>query len=161
MVKSGEISLPDVDLEDDDSYDYVWAMVDSGAGANVARREHIPHSRRARSAPRISLTIANGDTLPNRGARVVTCYDRSGAKCDRLFYEAPVEMPILSVTELSKEGRSGSEVRFRIQDGDIIDNFTGKKCHFVKRMGVYFMRLYFPKPTGDSNNSEGFGRLVR
>jgi hypothetical protein len=162
MVKSGEIQLPDLDLEDDDEYDYIWAMVDSGAGANVARREHIPGSRRARSAPRISLTIANGDDLPNRGARVVTCYDRSGSKCDRLFYEAPVEMPILSVTEISKEGKSGSEVRFRLKDGEIIDNATGKRCHFVKRMGVYFMRLYFPKSaSNDLNKSEDVGRLVR
>ena len=58
-------------------------------------------------------------------------------------------MPSLSVTELSKEGSSGSEIRFRSVDGDIIDNESGKKCHFVKRMGVYFMRLYFPKSTED------------
>ena len=112
MVKNGEIQLPDLDLEDDDEYDYVWAMVDSGAGANVARRNHFPHSRPA-AAPKISLTIANGDALPNRGARAVTCYDRHGNKCERLFYDAPVEMPIVAVTELAKEGEAGSEVRFR------------------------------------------------
>ena len=59
------------------------------------------------------------------------CYDRSGSSCDRLFYEAPVEMPILSVTELSKEGHSGSEIRFRAKDGEIVGNATGKKCRFV------------------------------
>ena len=135
-------------------------MVDSGAGANVARRKHFPHSRPV-AAPQISLTIANGDALPNRGARAVTCYDRNGNKCERLFYDAPVEMPSVAVTELAKEGKTGSEVCFKIQDGEIIDNFTGKRCHFVKRMGVYFMRIYFPKSTGGHNRSAGFGRPDR
>ena len=164
MVKSGEIELPDLDLEEDEAYNYVWAMVDSGAGANVARREHLPHSRQTKSAPKISLTVANGETLPDHGARAVTCYNRSGSRCDRIFYEAPVEMPILSVTELSKEGNSGSEIRFRSRDGEIIDNATGKKCHCVRRMGVYFMRLYFPKSPGLNDamaRPSGFGRLDR
>jgi hypothetical protein len=152
--------LPGLDLEDDDEYDYVWAMVDSGAGANVARKDHFPHSRPA-VAPKISLTIANGDALPNSGARSVTCHDRHGNKCERLFYDAPVEMPIVAVTELAKEGEAGSEVRFRIQDGEIIDNLTGKRCQFVKRMGVYFMRIYFPKSNGGHNRSSGFGRPDR
>ena len=47
---------------------------------------------------------------------------------------------------------------FRMNDAEIIDNETGKKCNLVKRMGVYFMRLYFPKSPGDSQSSEGFVR---
>ena len=42
-----------------------------------------------------------------------------------------------------KEGESGSEVGFGIQDCEIIDNLTGKRCQFVKRMGVYFMCISF------------------
>ena len=70
-------------------------------------------------------------------------------------------MPILSVTELSKDGDSGPDIRFRSKDGEIIDNATGKKCHFVKRMGVYFMRLYFPKSSSPVARPSGFGRLDR
>ena len=44
QVKSGKIALPDLDLETDSEFEYVWAMVDSGAGANVARREHFSSS---------------------------------------------------------------------------------------------------------------------
>ena len=161
MVKSGEITLPELDLDHDDDFDYVWAMVDSGAGANVARRNQISGSRESRLAPRISLTIANGETLPNRGARIATCFDQSGTEYERTFYDAPVEMPILSVTELSKEGSSGSEVRFRIKDGEIIDNATGRKTPFVKRMGVYFMRLYFRNNAGNPTHTEDFHRLDR
>ena len=74
-VKSGEISLPDLDLETDDDFDYVWAMVDSGAGANVARRNHFPSFKPVK-APQISLTIANGDVMANQGAGEVVSYSR-------------------------------------------------------------------------------------
>ena len=157
-VKSGEINLPDLDLEHDSEYDYIWTMVDSGAGANVARREHFKHSHRV-NAPAISLTVANGEVLPNRGARSVSCYDRSGFQKTRVFYEAPVEMPILAVTELAQEGDNGSEVRFRLSDGEIIDTSDGRKVPFVKRMGVYFMKIYFPKDVnGPLSNDKRFVR---
>ena len=144
MVKSGEIDLPDVDLENDREYEYVWALVDSGAGANVARRAHFPNFTPV-EAPGISLTVANGQVLDNEGAGEVVSYSRDGNETKRIFYEAPVEMPILAVAELAKEGEFGSEVRFRIKDGVIIDNLTGRRVHFVKRKGVYFMRMYFLK----------------
>ena len=157
-VKSGEIDLPDLDLEHDSEYDYIWTMVDSGAGANVARKEHFKHSHRV-NAPAISLTVANGEVLPNRGARSVKCYDRSGFQKTRVFYEAPVEMPILAVTEFAQEGDDGSEVRFRFADGEIIDTHDGRRVPFVKRMGVYFMKIYFPKDASASvNNTERFVR---
>ena len=136
----------------------IWALVDSGAGANVARREHFKHSHRV-NAPAISLTVANGEVLPNRGARSVSCYDRSGFQKTRVFYEAPVEMPILAVTELAQEGDNGSEVRFRLSDGEIIDTSDGRKVPFVKRMGVYFMMIYFPKNVnGPLSNDKRFVR---
>ena len=97
------------------------------------------------SAPEISLTVANGDVLPNQGARAVECYDRNGSHRSRVFYEAPVEMPILAVTELAQEGDLGTEVNLRNDGGEICDVFTGKRAEVVKRMGVYFTRIYFPK----------------
>ena len=42
-VKNGEISLPGVDLDHDNDVHYVWALVDSGAGANVARKGQLPN----------------------------------------------------------------------------------------------------------------------
>ena len=58
-------------------------------------------------------------------------------------------MPILAVAELSMEGELGSEVRFRMKDGVIIDNLTGYRVKFAKRKGVYFMRLFFRKNKQD------------
>ena len=87
--------------------------------------------------------------MENNGAGEVVSYSGDGVMSKRVFYEAPVEMPILAVTELAQEGELGSEVRFRTKDGCIIDNLTGRRAHFVKRKGVYFMRLYFPKNESD------------
>ena len=143
-VKAGEIQMPEVDLDQDERYEYAWAMVDSGAGANVARRKHFRMSQRI-AAPEISLTVANGETLPNQGARAVQCYDRNGSCRSRVFYEADVEMPILAVTELAREGELGTEVNLRHNGGEICDISTGRRSEVVKRMGVYFTRIYFPK----------------
>ena len=87
--------------------------------------------------------------MPNAGAGEVTSFTQYGRTNKRVFYEAPVEMPILAVTELARGGELGSEVRFRLKDGVIIDTLTGKRCQSVKRKGVYFMRLDFPKDVGD------------
>ena len=143
-IKDGVITLPEIELDGEESYHYVWALVDSGAGANVARRNQFPHSD-AVAAPPIALTVANGDTLPNRGARKVTFKNPDGTKRTRIFYEADVDMPILSVGELSREGTNGSEVRFRKRDGYIEDLWSGQQMPFVKRQGVYFVKLCLPK----------------
>ena len=133
-------------------------MIDPGAGANVARKEHFPSSKRV-SAPEISLTVANGEVLPNRRARAVECHDRYGSHRSRICCEAPVEMAILAVTNLTQENDRGSEERFRSDDGEIIDVFTGKHASCVKRMGVYFTRICFPKSSdGGPVNEQLFVR---
>ena len=148
QVKNGEMNLPDIDLETDEDFEYVWALVDSGAGANVARRKHFSNFKDI-DAPAISLTIANGEVMANTGAGEVTTHSRNGKATKRVFYEAPVDMPILSVAELSKEGELGSEIRFRTKDGIMVDNLTKDRTHFVKRKGVYFVRLYMRKNSVD------------
>ena len=143
-IASGKISLHDLDLEEETDYDFVWALVDSGAGANVAKCKKLGKSKPVR-APPITLNTANGELLPNSGARRVTSYLRDGTPCHRVFYDAEVEMPILSVAELSKEGSMGSEVRLRRRDGFLEDNASGKRQYIVKRRGVYFMKMYLKK----------------
>ena len=151
QVMSGEISMPDIDLDDNSDYEVIWALMDSGAGANVAKRSQFPIFTPV-DAPPISLTIANGDTMENNGAGKVTTYTRDGHATTRVFYEAPVDMPILAVSEVAKEGELGSEIKFRAKDGLMVDNLTGRRTHFVKRKGVYFMRMYVRK------SSSGFTR---
>ena len=151
-VKSGKIALPDINVSNNDEFEYVWALVDSGAGANVARRSMFTESVPVQ-APSISLSTANGESLPHSGAHKVTSYNKDGSKVTRTFYDANVEMPILAVSEISKEGRHGSDVRLRQKDGYIRDNYTGHRQPVVKRRGVYFTKMYIRKPGSRINDS--------
>ena len=156
-VKAGRIQLPDVDLETDDEYTCLWALVDSGAGANVARKDHFPNAVPV-DAPSITLSTANGEILPNAGAHMVRTMHRDGTQVSRKLYRANVDMPILAVTELAQEGNHGSEVRFHRNHGVVIDKETKKRQHFLRRRGVYFMKLYVPKSPKSNNGTSGFTR---
>ena len=70
---------------------------------------------------------------------------RDGTKTPRIFYDADVDMPIVAVAELTQEGEQGSDVRLRKRDGYVEDNVTGRRQYFIKRKGVYFMKLFVPK----------------
>ena len=47
--------------------------------------------------------------------------------------------------EYRRRGPKGAEVRFRQHEGSIIDNHTKNKSDFIKRKGVYFMKLFVPR----------------
>ena len=63
-------------------------------------------------------------------------------------------MPIISIAEESRLGKKGSNTKFRRRDGYIEDNATKERQHFVKRKGIYFMKIYIKNNT----NEVGFGR---
>ena len=143
-IRNGELTLPDIELESNDEYDCCWALVDTGAGVNCASKSQFPHAERV-SAPEVQLTTAGGNLLPNQGAMKVTTTSQEGVVRERIFYDAPVDMPIISIAETSQEGTSGSNTLFRQRDGFIEDNATHERQHFVKRKGVYFMKIFVKK----------------
>ena len=151
QVSSGAMRLPDLNLDNNAEYDCCWALVDSGAGVNVAKDDQFVESEDV-EAPTVILSTADGALLPNSGAMKVTTRSKEGIIVERTFYKAPVAMPILAVAELTKEGDMGSTTGFRQRDGYIENNADHKRQHFVKRKGVYFMKLYTRK------RSNGFVR---
>ena len=58
------------------------------------------------------------------------------------FVNASVEMPILSVAEICS---GDATVRIGKTGGTITDEATNKVSTFVKRLGVYFIKLRVPK----------------
>ena len=50
--------MPDLNLENNEEYECVWALVDSGAGVNVAKDRQFAGARNV-SAPEVVLTTAN------------------------------------------------------------------------------------------------------
>ena len=93
----------------------------------------------------MNLSTTNGDPLQNCGTHRIFSYTSNGHRTNRIFYDANVEMPILAMSKLSKEGPSGSEVRLQAEDGFIKDLSTGQRQPVVKRRGVCFTKLLVKK----------------
>ena len=94
--------------------------------------------------------------MKSRGQFTVFAKTHEGHSTNATFIDADVEMPILSVAQVCKGGPMGSDACFRKRDGFIQDNATGQKTRFIKRKGVYFMRLLVPKDQSAANT--GFAR---
>ena len=67
---------------------------------------------------------------------MVITRSKEGIVTTRVFYDAPVEMPILSVSGISQEGSGGSTTAFQQRGGYIEDSCNRQRQHFVKRKGV-------------------------
>ena len=59
------------------------------------------------------------------------------------FEDADVDVPIIAVTDISQNGVDGAETRFRTHGGEIIDLTTRKKSAFIRRRGVYFIKMFY------------------
>ena len=91
----------------------------------------------------------------SRGCFQLKALSAEGNEVTQTFGDADVDMPIMSVGELSSNGTLGSTVLFNEHDGHIIDIKTDATSKFYKRRGVYFMKIYVPK---DKNLSPDFTR---
>ena len=63
-----------------------------------------------------------------------------------------MDMPIIAVTDISQNGVNGAETRFRTHGGEIIDLSTRKKSAFIRKRGVYFIKMFY-KPDQSLNDS--------
>ena len=61
------------------------------------------------------------------------------------FEDADVDMPIMAVVELAENGEEGSDLVFRKNDGAMVDVKSEATSKFIRRKGVYFMKIYVPK----------------
>ena len=68
------------------------------------------------------------------------------------FQNAEVGMPIFSISQVTAEQH---EVTFREHDGYILHVPSGKKFFFIKRSGVYFIKMKVPR---ELVLEGGFGR---
>ena len=146
QVRSGEISLPSLDLDNDAEYEAIWALVDSGAGRPCANRQkHFPNNTSPLIPSRVRLSTATAEEVRSRGVFKVKCMTVEGNAIEQEFEDIDVDMPILAVTSLASNGDNGSQVIFRKHDGEIIDISNNRSSNFVKRRGVYFIKLFIKR----------------
>ena len=122
LVKAGKLNLPDLDLESNEDYEAVWALVDSGAAKSVARRKaHFAKTITHLRPSEVRMATASGEELKSRGCFHLHALSAEGNEVSQTFEDADVDMPIMSVGELSTNGELGSNVLFGEHDGHIID----------------------------------------
>ena len=157
-IRSGKMMLPDLTCESNKQFEMVWALVDTGAGANVAyRKRHFPEAQVTQPrGPR--LTTASGADLPSDGQMTIQSTTGEGHAMTTVFQDADVEMPILSGALLSNIGRSGSDISFHQNGGAITNKHSGQVSKFVKRQGVYFIQLKVSKSITSPDNGQPFAR---
>ena len=159
QVREGKLNLPDLQLESNDEYYAVWALVDSGAARSCARRrDHFPNTVTHLQPSTVKMATASGEELKSRGCFELGAFSAEGNRIVQTFEDADVDMPIMSVVELSSNGELGSDVVFRKSDGAILDVKSEIASKFVRRKGVYFMKLFVQRNRVDP---AGFARPGR
>ena len=95
--------------------------------------------------------MADGTELPSRGNFFLQAITPEGHDLSHTFEDTDVEMPICAVSALSAcGGEEGSEVVFQNDKGEIVRLKGDEASTFVKRKGVYLIRLFVPR------NNEGY-----
>ena len=90
----------------------------------------------------MKYVAAGGHEIPNRGEVKVEGVTEQGAKLNLTYQDAAVDMPILSVGELAD---TDHKVDFEKHGGEIIHKPTNTITPFIRRAGVYFVKLLVPR----------------
>ena len=142
-VRDGIMDLPNLDVESNDDYAAVWALIGSGAGKSCANKtKHFPFVETSNRPSQARMATANGQELKSRGTFKVHAMTSEGQVISPEFEDADVDMPIVAVNDISKED---TEVVFRQDQSELVDIETGRKSRFIKKRGVYFMKVYYKR----------------
>ena len=143
QVQDGIIDLPDLNLESNKDYEAVWALIDSGAGRSCANKsKHFPSVKTPNQPSQAKMATANGQELKSRGTFKVHAMTSEGQDVSPELDHADVEMPIVAVNDISHED---TEVVFRQDNSELVDVETGRRSRFLKKRGVYFMKMFYKK----------------
>ena len=152
QVRDGILDLPSLDLETNDEYAAVWALIDSGAGKSCANKsKHFPFIKTANRPSQARMATANGHELKSRGTFSLSALTVEGQEIQPNFEDTDVEMPIVAVTDISKDSL---EVSFREDESELISANTGRRSKFMKQRGVYFMKMFYKKDKCQEDGSD-------
>ena len=126
-------------------HECIEALVDSGAGECVCGPQHFeavsvradPH----RPGAGVEYVCADGATIPNLGEKLVPGITDDGEKFKVNFQVCDVDRPLIAVSKLAA---AGYDVWFGDTHGAIVDTRTGRETPFIKKNGVYVLRIWAP-----------------
>ena len=128
-----------VDYVHDDQF--VEVTIDSGAGENVmsenmAPRVPVQHSSEQDAG--VVYVAANGDTMPNRGKKVLHVVTKEGQSRRMNMQVTDVNKALMSVAKICDAGHT---VTFRNDGGTIRNNRSGEVTTFRRENNVYRMKV--------------------
>ena len=130
-----------VELNIVDGDNYMELTIDSGAGENVmpeymAPKTPVQHSKEQDAG--VVYTAANGDTMPNRGRKVVHVTTKEGQLKSMNMQITDVNRALMSVAKICDAGHT---VVFKPEGGVIRNNKTGEETKFRRENNVYRMSV--------------------
>ena len=159
-VKSGKIKLPDLDLETNQDWIALWAILDSGSSINgIDVEKYIPKTKlRESSAQRKGQTYkaANGGILKNEGETDVQVKMQEGHIDNVTWQNVKLDMPILSTARVAdNNGGPAKKILYESDGGNVI-RADGSTNAFIRHGDVYFQKIYIPKRL--TEDAPGFAR---
>ena len=92
-------------------------------------------------APVVTLSTASAQIIEGGSNFTVLSETKEGNQLSTTFVDADVDMPIMSGAVLCEDE---SDILIT-KNGGLILHADGRKSHFVKRRGVYFMQIWVKK----------------
>ena len=133
-----------VDYLNDDQY--LELTIDSGAGENVMSEQmapQVPVQYSSEQDAGVVYVAANGDTMANRGTKVLNVCTKEGQLKRMNMQITDVNKALMSVAKICDAGHT---VVFR-KDGEVIqNNSSGEDTQFRRENNVYRLRVKLPEP---------------
>ena len=119
--------------------DQMELTIDSGAGENVMPEYMAPNTPVKQSQEAgVVYTAANGDTMPNKGRKVVRVTTSEGQMKSMNMQITDVNRALMSVAKICDAGHT---VTFKTDGGVIKNNKTGEETKFRRENNVYRMTV--------------------
>jgi hypothetical protein len=161
QLRLAEVVLPNGEMHVAQSeiprYVTMEVVLDSGAGAHVANKRHVPGYKVVPSALSklgAAFVAADGGKIDNQGeallSLITTDSKGAGHAVKANFQIADVTRALWSVGLICD---SGLQVTFAAMSASILDKSGRELCHFERRHGLYIATVKLENPM-----HEGFGR---
>ena len=136
--------------QDPPKYISLQVVLDSGAGAHVVGKKHIPGYKvmgSVLSRAGAAFLAADGGRIKNHGESLlrIVAEDSKGLEhaVTSNFQVADVTRALWSVGLICD---SGLDVRFRKNDASVLDQNGNELCHFVRNGGLYLATVRLENP---------------
>ena len=140
-----KIEPPGLNTIDDDGWEEVELVVDSGATENVVGEDMLQSvdTKTGIAAKRgVEYEVANGVRMPNLGEKRFKCTSTEGVERELTMQVCEVNKGLLSVSKIAQKQH---RVVFDDEGSYIEDKATNEKLWLLERGGMYILKVWVRK----------------